>query len=76
MVMNQKKLEQLVSNLKGSILTEETVKTELKKMGFKKIPEIYFINGYKIDKKSGWITLKILQNSTRVVLSNSGKVIK
>lgn len=76
MVMNQKKLEQLVLNLKGSTLSEEVVKKELKKMGFKKSPEIYFINGYKIDNKSGWITLKILQNSIRITLDNSGKVIK
>ena len=45
-------------------------------MGFKKNPEIYFINGYKIDNKSGWITLKIFQNSIRITLDNSGKVIK
>ena len=75
MIINQKLLEKIVNNIKGKELTFKLINDELKKLGFKKLPDVTIQNGY-VTERGGWVTLKILQNSIRIELDNNNIVIE
>lgn len=68
-------IEELVLRLKGELLTYENIEKALKEMGYKKLPDVTIISGYRIDKNSGWVTLSGYFGRIRVTIDNEGKVI-
>ena len=73
--MNQEKLEKVIKNLKGEKLNYINLLNEINKFDKNiKRRNIEIMPGYRINKNSGWVTVRCLTNKIRVIITNDGIV--
>lgn len=76
MLISNKLMNELEKRIIGKELSIELIYEELKKMGFKKVPNIVIRSGYKDRNENiGWVTIAICNCEKRVKLNNLGVVV-